>query len=73
MYEVDLVGGPEDGHTYVRTDLPPYLYFPYFPEPAGLLEGPHEPTDPWTLAYATPKLVYRHITHGLYWYQGISE
>ena len=69
MYEVDLVGGPEDGHTYYFPDLPPYLYFPYIPEPVSLLAGPSEPFPDFT---HTPKLVYRHIMHNLYWYQGVT-
>ncbi len=71
MFEVDLVGGPNDGHTYMMADLPPYLYFPYLPEPAGLLDGPVE--DMPVPIFDTPKLVYRKVFGNLYLYQGISE
>lgn len=71
MYEVDLVGGPEDGHTYVFPDLPPYIFFPYLPEPAGWLTGPAT-SDSFPFEIP-PKLVYRHIIHNLYWFMGIQK
>ncbi len=71
MFEVDLVGGPEDGHTYAFSDLPPFLYFPYLPEPVGLLPG--ETEDMPVPLFETPKLVYKRVFNNLYLYQGITE
>lgn len=68
-YVVDLIGGPEDGKEYSFPDLPPFLFFPYIPEPATMLAY----TDDHTTLYNAPKLVYRHITNGLYWFQGIQD
>lgn len=70
MYEVDLIGGPEDGHTYAWPMNPPNLiYFPYMPEVLALLPGPSQPYP----ISETPKLVYRRIVNNLYWYQGMVE
>ncbi len=71
MYEVDLVGGPEDGHTYTMADLPPYIYFPYIPEATGWLTGPH--LDMPVPVFETPKLVYRHVIQNLYLFMGIQD
>lgn len=71
MFEADLIGGPEDGKTYAFPGpLPPYIYFSFLPEPVALLSGP---VDNMLPIFETPKLVYRHILHNLYWYQGIIE
>lgn len=69
MYEVDLIGGPEDGNSYVFPDTPTYLYFPYLTVPVGMMW-----TDDHTITpFNAPKLVYKHIMNGLYLYQGIQD
>ncbi len=64
------MGGPEDGNSYTMPDLPPYLYFPFIPEPLALLSGPSDMSLP---NFEAPKLVYKHVINGLYSYQGIVE
>lgn len=69
MYEVDLIGGPEDGNAYMFPDTPPYLYFPYIPEPVTMLAGPDDLME----IFKAPKLVYKHVLNGLYIFQGVQE
>ncbi len=66
LYEVDLVGGPEDGHTYELPNLPPYLYFPMVTVPRVWSSDHTFPEAP------TQHAVYKLVINNIYWFEGIQ-